>query len=329
MSRLAAAFILLIGLGLAAAGEAHEVRPAYLELKESAPGSYEVLWKVPMRGDLTLRLEPVLPDGCDVEWTSLRRAAGNAAVSRGAMSCASGLAGGTLAMAGHDATIVDTLVRIEHRDGAVRTALLTPEERSLQVGGTDGVAAVARTYFTLGIDHILEGFDHLLFVMALLLLVSGWRRIALTITAFTLAHSLTLALATLELVRVPSAVVEALIALSIVLVAVEIVRSRDGEATLGGRMPWLIAFAFGLLHGLGFAGALTEIGLPEDAIPAALLFFNLGVEAGQLAVVAAVLTSLQITRHVGLGFPSWGWRAATYAIGSLAAFWTFERLAAT
>ena len=190
---------------------------------------------------------------------------------------------------------------------------------------SESLVEVIRTYTMLGVEHILLGIDHLLFVFALLLLVPGRRMLIWTITSFTLAHSVTLAAATLGWVRVPQAPVEAVIALSILFVAMEIVHWKQGRPGITRRWPWLVAFTFGLLHGFGFAGALSEIGLPEHAIPLSLLFFNLGVEAGQLMFIAAVLLL-----WAGLGrlrFPQWAWRVPVYAIGSLAAFWTIERIA--
>ena len=180
------------------------------------------------------------------------------------------------------------------------------------------------TYGALGVEHILLGIDHLLFVLALLLIVSGWRKLVATITAFTVAHSITLALATLGFVNVPQAPVEAVIALSILFVAVEIVHWRQGREGLTRRRPWVVAFLFGLLHGLGFAGALTEIGLPEHAIPLALLFFNIGVEIGQLLFIAVILAAIPGLRRLSL--PEWAWRIPVYSIGGLAAFWTIERI---
>ena len=187
---------------------------------------------------------------------------------------------------------------------------------------------MAATYLALGIEHILLGIDHLLFVLALVLLVKGWKKLVATITAFTLAHSITLALATLGFVHVPGPPVEACIALSIVFVAAEIIHRRQGRPGLTERAPWVVAFTFGLLHGLGFAGALSEVGLPQHAIPIALLFFNVGVELGQLAFVFIVLLVLAAARRLPPRVPAWGWRAAPYAIGSVAMFWVLQRVAA-
>jgi hydrogenase/urease accessory protein HupE len=184
----------------------------------------------------------------------------------------------------------------------------------------------------LGIEHILSGIDHLLFVLALVLLVHGPRRLLATITAFTAAHSLTLAGATLGWVHVPGPPVEASIALSIVFVASEIVHTRQGRDSVTQHYPWVVAFTFGLLHGFGFAGALAQVGLPQSSIPIALLFFNVGVEIGQLLFVGAVLAVIAVAWRAGqrlrLSLPAWHWRIAPYAIGALASFWLIERIAA-
>jgi hydrogenase/urease accessory protein HupE len=198
------------------------------------------------------------------------------------------------------------------------------------VTASPGAFEVVTTYTVLGIEHILTGFDHLSFVLALLLLVKGKRRLIATVTAFTIAHSLTLFAATLGWVRVPGPPVEAMIALSIVFVATEIVHARQGRPGLTGRFPWTVAFVFGLLHGLGFAGALAEVGLPQASIPTALLFFNVGVEIGQLSfitlVFAIIAVSLRVSRRLALITPGWLWRVPPYAIGGLASFWVVQRI---
>ena len=198
-----------------------------------------------------------------------------------------------------------------------------------------GLGRMAWTYFVLGIEHILGGIDHLLFVLALLLVVAGWRKLVVTVTAFTVAHSITLALATLGFVHVPGPPVEAVIALSIVFVAAEIVHGRRRESLpvplrgnpgLTARSPWIVAFTFGLLHGFGFAGALAEVGLPQSSIPLALLTFNLGVEAGQLLFIAAMLVVYTAVRRIRIAPPDWAWDVPPYAIGGIAAFWMIERV---
>ena len=237
---------------------------------------------------------------------------------------------------GLSGTSTDVLVRVESLIGATQTERLSPTKTAFVVQATPGAGEVAATYLRLGIEHILFGFDHLLFVLALVILVRDWRRVALTVTAFTVAHSITLAAATLDWVNVPGPPVEAAIALSIVLIAVEIVNARRGMVSLTVRWPWLVAFCFGLLHGLGFAGALAEVGLPHHAIPIALLFFNLGVEVGQLAFVAAVLTAgwlfrraVALRREPALVLTTVNRLdvATAYVIGTVAAYWLIERTA--
>jgi hydrogenase/urease accessory protein HupE len=238
---------------------------------------------------------------------------------------------------GLSAASTDVLVRVESLAGAIQTERLSPTRTTFVVQAMPGAGEVAATYLRLGGEHILFGFDHLLFVLALVILVRDLRRVAVTVTAFTIAHSITLAAATLGLVNVPGPPVEATIALSIMLVSVEILTARRGKSSLTARLPWLVAFSFGLLHGFGFAGALAEVGLPQHAIPVALLFFNLGVEIGQLAFVAAVLTVGGLFRTaIALRLePALIRRTvnrfdviAAYAIGTVAAFWLIERTSA-
>jgi hydrogenase/urease accessory protein HupE len=236
-----------------------------------------------------------------------------------------GLDGWEVTVHGLQATMTDVLVRIALSDGRVVSRLLRPDAPSF-VFGNESAGPAAGSYFVLGVEHILFGIDHLLFVLALVLIVRGVGSLVKTITAFTIAHSITLALATLGVVQVPSAPVEAVIALSIVFVAAEIVRSRRGQRGLTERAPWLVAGIFGLLHGFGFAGALAEVGLPPNDIPLALLFFNLGVEAGQLAFVGAVIVLGASVRRIRLPTPEWARLVPPYAIGGVAMFWVIQRL---
>jgi hydrogenase/urease accessory protein HupE len=227
-----------------------------------------------------------------------------------------------------EATLTDALVRVTFLDGSTWVQRLTPRQPASLIPARPSAWSVAGTYLALGVEHILTGIDHLLFVLALLLLTKGPWRLVKTVTAFTVAHSVTLALATLGIVHVPSRPVEAVIALSIVFVAAEIVQARRGRAGLAARMPWIVAFIFGLLHGFGFAGTLSAIGLPEGQIPMALLFFNLGVEVGQLLFVAAVLALVAGARRIPMAWPRWAGLVPPYAIGSLAMFWVIQRVAA-
>jgi len=312
---------------------AHEVRPAYLELRETAPETYAALWKVPGLGEnLRLGLYVELPAGCANVTEPRATMINNAYTERWTVRCPGGLTGGTIHIAGLASTMTDVLVRLERLDGTTQVTRLTPSAPSFVVAATPSALQVARTYLVLGVEHILSGIDHLLFVLALLILVKGTRRLIATVTAFTVAHSLTLAGATLGFVHVPGPPVEAAIALSIVFVAAEIIHSRDGHAGLTERFPWIVAFTFGLLHGFGFASALNEVGLPQTAIPVALLFFNVGVEIGQLLFIASVFAVIafarQITRRHAVTSPVWAWRVPPYAIGSFAMLWVIQRIAA-
>jgi hydrogenase/urease accessory protein HupE len=325
-------FVLLILVASwACAALAHEVRPAYLQLRETNPDIYDVLWKVPGQGDnLRLALNVEFPEGT-VDVTSPRASFdNNAYTERRTIKRANGLGEGTLRIAGLDATMTDVLVRLEQLDGNVQVARLTPSAPSFVVETAPEKTRVATTYLRLGVDHILLGYDHLLFVLALILIVRDGRMLVMTVTAFTIAHSITLALATLGVMHVPGRPVEAAIALSILLLATEIFRIRRGESSLTARWPWAVAFTFGLLHGFGFANALSETGLPHGDIPLALFTFNIGVELGQLAFIGVVLGVLGIAKRITLpplivrhALPT-----ATYAIGALATFWFIDRVAA-
>ena len=315
-------------LALAPAAVAHELRPGYLELRETEPDVFALLWKVPARGDQRFGIRPALPTHCTPVAPTESTRTGDAFVERSSVRCPGGLDGHPIAVDGLSATLTDVLLRIERRDGTAQTHRLTPAAPSVVVTAAPGSLALAWTYLRLGIEHILFGFDHLLFVLALFILVGPNRRLVGTVTAFTVAHSLTLAAATLGLVHVPPRAVEATIALSIVFVAAEIVHARRGVQSLTARKPWIVAFAFGLLHGLGFAGALAGMGLPQHAIPLALLCFNVGVEIGQLLFIAAVLGIGLAVRRLAIPWPAWAAGLAPYVIGTLAAYWTVERIAA-
>lgn len=305
---------------------AHEVRPAYLELRQTDAETFDVLWKVPAMGnDLRLGLYVNYPASVQTISEPTGMFVGSAYVERLRIRGSHALIGSTITIDGLRSTLTDVLVRIERLDGTTQVARLMPESPSLVVEAAPSRWHVAWTYLVIGVEHILLGIDHLLFVLALVLLVPDLKRLLGTITCFTLAHSITLALATLGLVHVPGPPVEACIALSIVFVAAEIIRSKQGQLGLTERSSWLIVFIFGLLHGLGFAGAISEVGLPEQAIPLALLFFNLGVELGQIVFVIAVLAALALARRIVAQPPSWAWRLAPYAIGTLATFWVFQR----
>jgi hypothetical protein len=313
----------------------HRLSPAFFGLTETAPGIYDVQWKVSISGGLAATLEPKVPDGCTLtEAVRTYVVDDDVRFQHGAMACPGGVGGRTFVMEGLEQTQTDVLLRVDYLDGTSTNERLTPDVPGVVIPERPSSFEVIRTYTVLGIEHILLGVDHLLFVLALLLLVHGVGRLVATVTAFTVAHSITLGAATLGFVHVPSAPVEAVIALSILFLASELARRRIGRsgaeaarasADLTARFPWIVAFSFGLLHGFGFAGALSEVGMPARAVPLALLFFNVGVEIGQLTFIAAVLIVGWLVRRAAVRAPDWWTRAAAYGIGSVAAFWAVER----
>ena len=323
------AVLLLLGTGLADPAGAHPLAPSLLDLREAATasgGRITVLWRRPQLLRVGARLEPVLPGRCRTVEPPVETPEGAAEVTRWTVDCGpAGLAGGTVAVRGLAEAGSDALLRIELADGRRLQAVLRPASPSFVLPPAQGAAGVAAGYLTLGIEHLLTGWDHLAFVLGLVLLVGGWRRLLGTVTAFTLGHSLTLSLAALGVVRLPVGPIEAAIALSILALAVELAR-RD-RPTLLGRRPWLMAAGFGLLHGLGFAGALAEVGLPVREIPLALLAFNVGIELGQIGFIVAVLGLVFTLAPLLRRLPAWVAAVPTYLIGTLAAFWMFERLA--
>jgi hydrogenase/urease accessory protein HupE len=331
-------FITLAGvLGFSAAALGHALQPGFLELRLIDQDFYAVLWKVPAVSGRPMAISAQLPESCDPRKPGSSSWDGMAHVTRWTAKCPGGLEGGVIRIEGLDRTSTDVLVRFDFRDGKNHAHRLTASDPSFTVPTQPGRLDVVQTYSLLGVKHILLGIDHLLFVLALLLLVKGTLRIIATVTAFTLAHSLTLAGATLGLVHAPGPPIEAVIALSIVFVAAEIIHGRQGNPGLTERYPWVVAFTFGLLHGFGFASALTEVGLPESSIPIALLFFNVGVEVGQLLFIACMFAlfalTARIARRIGWLQPDRPWAIAAkavppYAIGSLAVFWLIERIAA-
>jgi hydrogenase/urease accessory protein HupE len=256
----------------------------------------------------------------------ISRMTDNAMVQTWRLSTIEPLAGQEVRIDGLASTMTDALVRIEFIDGGEWVERLTPGTPRATIPARQGGWAVATTYLKLGVEHIMLGVDHLLFVLALILIAPNTRQLVMAITAFTVAHSITLAAATLGFVNVPPPPVEAAIALSIAFVASEIIRAREGKVGIAARAPWVVAFAFGLLHGFGFAGALSEVGLPAGHIPVALLFFNVGIEIGQLLFVAVVLGLAAFFRLARRPLPRWAALAPPYLIGSLAMFWVIQRV---
>jgi hydrogenase/urease accessory protein HupE len=318
-------------LAFAPAVHAHGLDPASLTLHETAPGVFDVQWR-----ESALRLpgtdvRPVLPARCRETSTPRAEDGGDHLTLRWTIDCgADGLAGETLRIEDLGAAKINALLSVSRLDGEALQTVLGPRRASFEVPAHASALDVVRGYATLGIEHILTGPDHLLFVFGLLLLVSASRLLVQTITAFTLGHSITLSVAALGLATVPSRPVEVLIALSVLALAVELARdphTARGEPTWLRRFPWMMALAFGLLHGFGFAGALAEAGLPAGQIPLALVSFNAGIELGQLAFVAAVLVLGSLARRAAPQLAPGSTRVAVYAMGILAAYWCFERMA--
>lgn len=325
MIRLVLAVLALLWPALALA---HETRPAYLEMIEQRPSQWSIVWKQPVMGDRAVKLTPELSNG----WLQRKYASEELTPTHymrrwRVEAPAADLAGARLKIGGLERSITDVLVHIRTFDGKGGDTILRPGAPSTVVdfGGGRGLAVPA--YLGLGMEHILAGADHLAFVLGLVLLVGfNWRLVGV-VTSFTLAHSLTLAASALGYVHAPAAAIEALVALSILFVARELLVGWEGSVTR--RRPWLIAFVFGLLHGFAFAGALAQAGLPEGDIPLALLLFNLGVEAGQLMFVAALaLAWLALRRIKAYPQNAWQHRLAPYAMGCYAGFLFVERAAA-
>ncbi|MGH6898854.1 MAG: HupE/UreJ family protein [Geminicoccaceae bacterium] len=312
-------------LGLTSLASAHEIRPAYLQIDQIGPDRYDVLWRTPRLSGMRLPVVLRLPEGVTNVTEPVERPLPDSLLERRVIAAPGGLAGKRIEFVGLQATITEALVRTHTWDGSESTTIVRPSQPWLDVPARQGWIEVALSYLREGVAHILFGLDHLLFVAALMLIVRDWRTLVKTITAFTIAHSITLTLATLGWAALPIGLVEAMIALSILLVAGEAVRLERGEASWTSTWPWVVAFAFGLLHGFGFAGALVELGLPQSDVPLALLSFNVGVEIGQLIFIAVVLITVRsMVRLVPI--PRRVFVASAYAIGIIAAFWSLERL---
>lgn len=319
------ALAIAIVMSAIAPAAAHEIRPAFLQIREIEPSTYDVLWKTPAQGDMRLALNVILPRQCrslGVPRTTLVNAA---VIEHRRTLCEGGLSGKRIAFENLATTLTDVILRFEPIAGSPKTLRVNGAAPFVVIPVQQSIGEVAAEYFHFGVEHILFGFDHLLFVLCLLMLVGDVKRLLFAITAFTVAHSITLAGTTFGWLRLASAPVEACIALSIAFVAAEIIKTRAGRSSMTQRRPWIASFGFGLLHGFGFASALHDIGMPDDALPLALLSFNLGVEAGQILFVAAVLTLMFLWRRYAPRPPAYAWRAPPYIAGVAACFWFIER----
>lgn len=329
MTKIPAQLLVALLLLVSQSPSADVFRPAYLELSQLDEERYGVLWRVPALPDnrrLSARI--IFPQNTERLEDPRIAIFDNAWEERFNIVASGGLIDQQITIDGILGGATDVIVRVERLDGTTQLERLQPTQPTFTVTASPGPGEVALAYFVLGVEHILGGIDHLLFVLALLLLVHNLKRLALTITAFTIAHSMTLVCATLGWISLPGPPVEAVIALSIVFVAAEVIHEQQGRRSITAQSPWIVAFGFGLLHGLGFAGALEEVGLPETAIPVALLMFNVGVEAGQLLFVAGVVAVATVLGRISPLPSGLVKRAVSYGIGSIAAFWTIERVAA-
>ena len=304
---------------------AHEVRPAYFSVTQLTDSTFQIVWKVPALGTAIPKIYPVLPDNWEIIDEQANMLPGNLRRTY-IVKVTTGVEGSRLYFEGVEKTLIDILVSIKKIDGTQYSSMVKPSNPDYYIPIKPNRWNVIETYFVYGIEHILLGIDHLLFVLALLLITSGFGRLVKTITAFTIAHSITLSLAALGVVGLPGAPVEAVIALSIVLLASELLHKIEGHEGLTSKYPWVVAFVFGLLHGFGFAGALTEVGLPQTEVPSALLFFNVGVELGQLVFVLVAIGVIWLLSKIKINWPTWLKKAPAYAIGSMASFWMIERI---
>ncbi len=309
------------------AASAHETRPAYLEIKETSPGQFLVLWRTPIMAGMRLPLLLKLPENVrNLREPTVQELSDSLVERRWIDGGPDGLAGKRIEFNGLEMTIADVLVRVEMLDGRNWTVIVHPSQPWVAIEASQSWRRSSATYSVLGIEHILYGIDHLLFVLGLMLLVADVRSLVKTITAFTVAHSITLGAAALGFIHVEIAPVEATIALSILFLAAEIVRSQRGESGLAQRAPWMVAFAFGLLHGLGFASTLGKMGLPHSEIPIALLLFNIGVEFGQLGFVLLFIGFVRSLATLEIHWPRWTRAIPAYSIGVFAALTFLQRI---
>ncbi len=321
-----AAFILAVA---ARSAGGHPLAPALLDLRELGGGRVAVTWKASLLVAPGAEVAPVLPARCRAEGAPQATTDGDSVTRTWTVVCEpAGLVGARVGFTGLGDARIDALVRVTLADGRLIRGVVRGAAPLLAIPERERQLDVVRAYVAIGVEHILTGIDHLLFVAGLLLLVRGRRLLIETITAFTVGHSITLSLAVLDIVRVPSRPIELLIALSVFLLAAELAREPEVPASLLRRRPWAMALVFGLLHGLGFAGALREVGLPQADVPLALFSFNLGIEIGQLAFVTALLAAAALLHALRVAWPRWALRIPLYTMGSLAAFWCFERAAA-
>ena len=319
--------LMIVQLGFANSSFAHELQPGLLEVRQLSSDRYAISWRAPTYFNKPHPAKLQLPgDWQTIGKPSVQRLTNSNLHGRVVRVPSGDIKGSTIRLVGLESTITDVFARVYWLDGSKTTAIAGPDQPYVTILGQRTMWRVFADYIVLGVDHILSGFDHLTFVLVLLLIVVGWQKLLITVTSFTVAHSITLAAATMGILWVPGPPVEAVIALSIMFVAGELAKVNQGGVSLTSSYPWVVAFVFGLLHGFGFAGALNDIGLPENEIPIALLSFNIGVELGQLMFVAGVLTGIVLLKRTRISWPDWCFHLPAYAIGSIAAFWLIQRI---
>ncbi len=314
----------------ATSGLAHPLSPTLLEVieRDSSPGTYDVRWKTSVLRVPGSDLQPDIPQRCTQVREMTAREEGDSLYREWAIDCGdTGIVGAAVGFSGLGPAKIDGLVRVQLANGHTVRGVVRPTAPTLTITKAQGRFDVFVSYVRLGFEHILSGLDHLLFVFGLLLLVDNRRLLIQTITSFTFGHSVTLSLAALGVVSYPTRPIELVIALSVFFLAVELSRGGKGRHSMMRRWPWAVAMGFGLLHGLGFAGALAQVGLPAHEIPLALFSFNVGIELGQLLFVAVVFVARALSRPLTNNLPRWAEMIPLYVMGSLAAFWCFERLA--
>lgn len=320
-------FLLLLYAGFFQQAFAHELQPGSLEVRQLTAERYEVIWRAPIYYKKPHPAKLQLPEQWLIVGEPTVKQLSDSALHRRVVNVPGGaIDGSMIRFIGLESTITDVFARFIWLDGSYTTAMARPSQPFIDIVTQRSAWQVAGDYTVLGVEHILSGFDHLTFVFALLLIVSGARRLLITVTSFTLAHSITLAAATLGMMWVPGPPVEATIALSILFLASELVKVNRGQFSLTAQYPWIVAFVFGLLHGFGFAGALINVGLPQNEIPLALLMFNVGVELGQLLFITAILVLIMALKKVRAEWPAWAYQVPAYGIGGIAALWFIERV---
>ena len=313
-------FGIILWLSLAISAAAHEVRPAFLSLTETSPAEFSVIWKQPVLDGKRLKIKPTFPEGCEQSAPVIERK-GATITERSVLSCP--LTEGEITLAGLERTLTDVFAEINYLSGDTRTALVKPSNPRIVLG--DKASSATKHYLWIGVEHIIYGWDHLLFVIGLTLLVTR-RQILGVATAFTLAHSITLGLAAFGLLTIPIRPVEILIAASIVLLGVEIIRKQKGHQSLATERPYLISFTIGLIHGCGFASALSEIGLTKGTELLALFLFNIGVELGQFAMIGLTILALIAIAKIGKNALRRTETFLTYGLASIAMFWVIQRM---